>query len=165
MKKVTLKLITAGLFISSLGFMVGCGGNESTDNSGAAPESMVKKEAPADDGQGVGRFKNVELGPFDAKLAATGKEVFEAKCYACHRVTDQKIVGPGLKGITQHRKPAWILNQITNPLEMTQKDPTAKKLLEEHLVQMTFQDVNDDQARAILEYFRQIDGAGESTQK
>jgi cytochrome c1 len=46
---------------------------------------------------------------------------------------------------------------MTNPVEMTQKDPTAKELLAEHLTQMTFQDVSDDQAKQILEYLREND--------
>ena len=49
------------------------------------------------------------------------------------------------------------MNMITNPAEMTQRDKTAHELLEVHLVQMTFQDVSDDQAKAILEYFRSND--------
>lgn len=160
MKKHKLKLLIGSVFVAIIALMTGCSGNENTGDSGAAPESMVK-----DDGQGVGRFKNVQLGAFDAALATSGKTVFEAKCVACHRVTDQKIVGPGLKGVTQRRSPAWILNQITNPLEMTQKDPTAMKLLELHLVQMTFQNVTDEESRALLEYFREVDGEGASAQK
>jgi hypothetical protein len=42
---------------------------------------------------------------------------------------------------------------------MTQKDPTAKKLLAEHLTQMTNQNVEEKDARALLEYLRQNDGA------
>jgi cytochrome c2 len=88
--------------------------------------------------------------------------IFESKCAACHKTTDQKVVGPGLKGVTTRRQPAWILNMMTNPIEMTQKDPTAKELLAEHLTQMTFQDVSDEQAKQILEYLRQND-ADETT--
>ncbi|MNZ88187.1 Cytochrome c2 iso-2 [compost metagenome] len=92
-------------------------------------------------------------------MATKGKSVFEAKCSACHKTDDQKIVGPGLKGVTERRTPEWIMNMITNPEEMTKKDPVAKALLEEHLTQMTFQNVTDDEARDILEYLRQNDGA------
>ena len=131
-----------------------CGGASDTNK---ATEVKAPAAAPEDDGQGVGRFKNVSLADIDPKLADQGKALFDAKCSACHKPTDQKVVGPGLKGVTKAQKPAWILNMITNPLEMTQKDPTAKGLFEKHLVQMTFQDVNDDQARLILEYLRQND--------
>jgi len=120
---------------------------------------MVQDE-PKDDGQGIGKFKDITFAALDEKLAEQGKAVFEAKCTACHKTTDQKVVGPGLKGVTTRRQAAWILNMVTNPVEMTQKDPTAKGLLAEHLTQMTFQDVSDDQAKQILEYLRQNDAAG-----
>ncbi len=143
-----------------------CGGSkEQEDQTSEAPKSMIE-EPKADDGQGVGKFKNVTLSAIDQKLAENGKSVFEAKCSACHNSTDVKKVGPGLAGVTQRRQPAWILNMITNPQEMTQKDPTAKKLLEEHLTQMTFQDVSDEQAKEVLEYFRQNDaGATQQAKK
>lgn len=137
--------------------MYSCGNNEKkNEESSEAPQSMVTEE-PKDDGQGIGKFKNITLAALDEKLAEQGKTVFEAKCSACHNNTDVKKVGPGLKGVTERRQPAWILNMITNPAEMTQKDPTAKDLLATHLTQMTFQDVSDDQAKQILEYFREND--------
>jgi cytochrome c551/c552 len=90
-------------------------------------------------------------------MAEKGQAVFAAKCVACHKTTDQKIVGPGLKGVTERRTPEWIMNQITNPLEMEQKDPVGKALLEKHLTQMTFQNVTDDESRQILEFLRKND--------
>jgi mono/diheme cytochrome c family protein len=145
---------------TALIFMTSCGNNEKKiDESTETPQSMIQ-DAPKDDGQGIGKFKNITLAALDAKLAETGKTVFEAKCSACHNPTDVKKVGPGLKGVTERRQPAWILNMITNPVEMTQKDPTAKDLLTTHLTQMTFQDVSDDQAKQILEYLRQNDASG-----
>ena len=153
MRKIILSLAT----ISALLLMYSCGNNEkANEESSEAPQSMVTEE-PKDDGQGIGKFKNITLAALDEKLAEQGKVVFEAKCVACHRTTNQKIVGPGLLGVTEKRQPAWIMNMITNPVEMTQKDPAAKDLLAEHLTQMTFQDVSDDQAKQILEYLREND--------
>lgn len=164
MKNSIFKLITGSILATGLALMAGCSGNETTNTSGTAPESMMNKPA-ADNGEGIGKFSGITLAAFDAAIAASGKTVFETKCSACHKITDQKIVGPGLKGVTQRRKPSWILNMITNPEEMTKKDPQAMKLLEEHLTQMTFQNVTDDEAKAILEYMREIDGEGASVQK
>jgi mono/diheme cytochrome c family protein len=150
--------------IAAIVFMNSCGNGDKkneTESTDAAPQSMIQ-DAPKDDGQGIGKFKDVTLAALDSKVAVEGKTVFESKCSACHKTTDQKVVGPGLKGVTSRRQPAWILNMMTNPVEMTQKDPTAKELLAEHLTQMTFQDVSDEQAKQILEYLRQND-AGEST--
>jgi hypothetical protein len=40
---------------------------------------------------------------------------------------------------------------------MTQKDKTSKELFAQYLIQMTFQDVTQDDARALLEYMRAVD--------
>jgi uncharacterized surface protein with fasciclin (FAS1) repeats len=45
---------------------------------------------------------------------------------------------------------------------MLEQDDTAKELLGEYLTQMTFQNVSQDDARAILEYFREYDEKGPS---
>jgi mono/diheme cytochrome c family protein len=129
----------------------GCGGkNEDT-------HTAAKAETSASD-IGVGPVTKVELSALDPQLAKKGKAVFEQKCTACHKL-DERYVGPALKGVTQRRKPEWIMNMILNPSEMLEKDPTAKELLGTYLTPMTFQDVSKEQARAILEYFRQVDGA------
>ena len=154
--KITRKAVFATTIAGMIFLINGCNSDSKPADSSAAPQSMVQ-DTPKDDGQGVGKFKNITLAALDEKLSAQGKVVFEAKCSACHNPTDIKKVGPGLKGVTQRRSPAWIMNMITNPAEMTQKDPTAKDLLAKHLTQMTFQDVSDDQAKQILEYFRAND--------
>jgi mono/diheme cytochrome c family protein len=137
-----------------------CGDKQTAASDNAAPAQSMIPDQPKDDGQGIGRFKNVTVSAIDEKLATAGQIVFEAKCSACHNPTATKKVGPGLLGVTTRRQPAWILNQITNPAEMTQKDPTSKALLAQYLTQMTFQDVTDDQARSILEFFRHNDASG-----
>lgn len=109
-------------------------------------------------GKGIGPVSDVELGPLAPALAAKGKSVFDQKCAACHKF-DERFVAPPLKGVTQRRQPEWILSMILNPVEMTQKDPAAKELLGTYLTQMTFQDVSGEDARAILEYFHQVDGS------
>jgi mono/diheme cytochrome c family protein len=144
--------------------LAGCGNKAPKAEDTAAPQSMIQ-DAPKDDGQGVGKYKNVTLGAIDSKAADLGKALFEAKCVACHKTTDQKLIGPGLKGVTERRQAAWILNMITNPAEMTKSDPTAKELLATIKTQMTFQDVNDEQARQILEFLRTNDGGGAAEAK
>lgn len=126
---------------------------ESQEQSGLAHQ---QEQAPVeDDGKGIGPVSSIELSAdIDDALAAEGKTIFEGKCSACHQLTDQKIVGPGLLGVTEKRKPEWIMNMVINPEEMTKKDPTAKKLLAEHLTQMTNQNINEKDARAILEFLR-----------
>lgn len=131
--------------------LIGCGRSNET------PQPAGQANAAVSD-IGVGPITRVELGPLDAALAAKGKVAFEQKCSACHKI-DERYVGPALKGVTQRRKPEWIMNMILNPSEMLDKDPVAKELLATYLTRMTFQNVSKDEARAILEYFRQVDGA------
>lgn len=109
--------------------------------------------------KGVGPISELKLEPLDVKLATHGKEIFLNKCSACHK-EEERYVGPALKGVTTRRNPIWIMNMILNPLEMTQKDPEAQKLLEEYLTQMAFQNVTSEEARSLLEYFRYYDEKG-----
>jgi len=107
-------------------------------------------------GTGIGPVSKVEIGPIDEALAGSGKKVFEMKCVACHKF-EEKVVGPPLKDVTKRRAPEWIMNMILNPAEMTQKDPVAQELFATYLVQMTFQNITEKEAREVLEYFRQKD--------
>jgi mono/diheme cytochrome c family protein len=127
----------------------------------SSTEDAAATETPAaDDGKGIGPVTTVEVGAaIEEALATTGQTLFEGKCSACHQLSDQKVVGPGLAGVTERRKPEWVMNMIINPEEMTKKDPEAKKLLAEHLTQMTNQNVNEQDARAILEFLRKNDKA------
>lgn len=112
-----------------------------------------------DPSKGIGPVKEVKLdATVNEEMSNKGKAIFEQKCVSCHK-WNEKLVGPALSGVTKRRKPEWIMNMILNPVEMTQKDPTAQKLLEEHLTQMTFQNVTQEEARMILEHFRKKDGA------
>ena len=106
---------------------------------------------------GVGPVKKVELtAAIDNALVEQGKTVFEAKCVSCHKF-DEKLVGPPLKGVSKKRKPEWIMNMILNPEKMTKENIEAQKLMAQYLTQMTFQNVTEPEARAVLEYFRSVD--------
>lgn len=159
----TLKNLIPALAITGITFLYACGGSgQQSATQGDSTSSANTTTADIDpaaksESKGVGRFTAVSLGAIDPAMAAKGQAVFTAKCSACHKVTDQKVVGPGLLGVTKRRTPEWIMNQITNPVEMEQKDPVGQALLAKHLTQMTFQNVTDDETRQILEYLRQND--------
>lgn len=163
--KISTSFIRATL-IGSIAFLAACGpsnGGQATEESASSSASNNSASdadldpAVKSDSKGVGKFTSVEIGALNDGMAEKGKAVFSAKCSACHQVTDQKVVGPGLKGVTKRRTPEWIMNQITNPVEMEQKDPVGKALLAKYLTQMTFQNVSDDETRQILEYLRKND--------
>lgn len=154
-------MLIGGIFLVSA---CGSSGQESSSDESAATESAASAPVTASvdpeaksDSKGVGRFTSVEIGALDKAMAEKGEAIFTAKCSACHKTTSDKLVGPGLKDVTKRREPEWIMNMITNPQEMTAQDPVAKALLEKHLVQMTFQNVSDEETRQILEYLRSND--------
>jgi cytochrome c551/c552 len=96
--------------------------------------------------------------PLNAEWASAGKSIYDLKCQSCHKLTEDRVVGPGWKGVTQKREPHWIMNMITNVDVMLKKDPEAQKLLEQCLVRMPNQNVSKEDARKILEFMRQNDG-------
>ncbi|MEC7771687.1 MAG: cytochrome c [Bacteroidota bacterium] len=107
--------------------------------------------------KGVGPIKSIELAPeIDQTIAANGKEVYDQMCLACHRV-GKKFIGPAPNGVLERRTPEWVMNMILNPQEMVQKDPLANDLLKEfNGSPMSNQGLTEEQARAILEYFRTL---------
>lgn len=59
--------------------------------------------------------------------AGSGKALFNAKgCQACHALTDAKLVGPGLKGVSARRDPAWLASWMKDPPAMIATDPKLK---------------------------------------
>lgn len=119
---------------------------------------MIKEENTSDPmkNKGIGPVNEIKLGPIDDNMVAEGKVLFESLCTACHKV-EKRFIGPSPKGITDRRSPEWIMNMIMNPEEMLQKDPIAKQLLiEANGAPMANQNVSEENARMILEYFRTL---------
>jgi cytochrome c551/c552 len=158
------KLLVFNLVVVFIAFIASCGGNpsetanhETSENNGSTSE---KSENPSyDPNRGEGKFTNVEVGALDAAKAELGNQIFQVKCSSCHKLTEEKLVGPGWKGVTARHKPEWIMNFITNTDEMINKDPKAQAQLEICLVRMPNQNLSDDDARNLLEFMRKNDGA------
>ena len=140
--------------------MMSCGDDKAKKETTDAPvKEEVKaevKEAAAIDpkiDKGVGPITSVTLGEIDEAMVAKGKELFKTKCTACHKIK-KRFVGPGLKGITEKQTPEWIMNMILNPEVMVVENATAKALLAEYNAPMANQNLTEEEARAVLEYFR-----------
>lgn len=152
------------LLVLSLALAIACGKKEASAEDNYQPgggEATTEAADPAsyDPKRGEGKYDNVELGAsLDQALATKGEEAAGVKCTSCHKMTDEKLVGPGWKGVTERRKPEWIMNFITNPDPMIDKDPEVQAQLEICLVRMPNQSLTDDDARGILEYMRKNDG-------
>ncbi len=96
--------------------------------------------------------------PLEKAMVDTGKAIYGMKCQSCHRLTEEKLVGPGWKGVTQKRQPVWIMNMITNVEMMLETDAEAQKLLELCMVRMPNQNITKEDARKLLEFMRSNDG-------
>jgi len=149
----TLTVLPLALF-SILLFSCGSGGNEGNNQSTAEPE--VPQSIA--EGRGIGEVTEVNLeDELDPDMVKMGKSIYDMKCSACHRLGDQRVVGPGFQGVTNRRRPEWIMNMITNVDMMLEQDPTAQALLEECLTRMPNQNVSIGDARNLLEFFRHND--------
>lgn len=137
------------------------GGNTHSDSPATANASAnVSSENPSyDPNRGEGKFTKVDIPEhLDAGMAQTGEKVYAVKCSSCHKTTEEKLVGPGWKGVTSRHTASWIMNFITNTDEMLNKDPKAQAQLEICLVRMPNQNLSDTDARALYEFMRKNDG-------
>lgn len=154
MRKLFLTTITVSFL-----FLIGCGNDKSSKNSEEKQETKKEEITEAYDpmkDKGVGPITNLTLpDEIDQALVEKGMEVYKTKCSACHK-PDKRFVGPAPKGILSRRSPEWIMNMILNPEEMVQKNPAAKALLAEYLSPMANQNLTEEEARAVLEYFRTL---------
>ena len=134
--------------------MFNCGNSQQKND-----ESKKTTTTATEPDHGIGSYKNVELThPLNADMADKGKNIYEVKCLACHKLTGEKVVGPGWKGVTDRRTPEYILNFVTNTDEMLDKDPNSKELLSVCMVRMPNQHLTDLEARSVLEFMRKNDG-------
>ena len=150
------------LIITAFGiFAYACGGDDkpATDTPDGGSQTASTTDPEYDAKRGVGKFKDVKVNPqLDAAVADKGQKVYDVKCASCHKLTEEKLVGPGWSGVTTRRTPEWILNFVTNTEEMLAKDPAAQAQLEICLVRMPNQNLTDDEALSVFEFMRKNDG-------
>lgn len=151
-------LLTTALFIIACLFYTACSeGNDKTKEKSRDGQELAKDQAET---------RGTEIKPGDVTLTtplnqewiAAGKNIYDLKCQSCHKLTDERVVGPGWAGVTKRREPHWIMNMITNVDMMLETDPEAQKLLEQCLVRMPNQNLTKDESRKILEFMRYNDG-------
>jgi mono/diheme cytochrome c family protein len=168
-KTFVMKKLLVLSIIATLMYACNSGSSDSSsksDSTAMAPDANGEKiptpggDAPAyDPNRGEGKFTHVDVGDkLDVSLAANGEKIYGVKCSGCHKLTEEKLVGPGWKGVSERHKPEWIMNFITNTDEMLNKDPKAQAQLEICLVRMPNQSLSDDDARQLLEFMRKNDG-------
>jgi len=156
------------IFFSLALFFAACGGSGEKENAttNEAPSADTATTAATQSGnpsydpnRGEGKFHDVKLGDkLDGAMAGKGEKIYDLKCSSCHKLTGERLVGPGWHGVTSRHKPEWIMNFVTNTDDMIDKDPKAQAMLEICMVRMPNQNLSDDDAREILEFMRKNDG-------
>src|SRR6266487_4387153 len=129
---IVLSLIAIIMYACNSG-----GSDKSKKTTTIAPDPNGEKiptpggDAPAyDPNRGTGKFTHVDVSDkLDALLSTGGEKIYVVKCAGCHKLTEEKLVGPGWKGVSERHKPEWIMNFITNTDEMLNKDPKAQAML------------------------------------
>jgi len=148
--KKTLFFLTVMLLFAACGSESGSGSSNASDKDSGNPSY--------DPNRGLGRHESVDLGEgIDASLASAGESIVKVKCTSCHKLGSDRLVGPGLKGVTERRTPVWLMNFITDPDPMIDEDPVLQEQLELCLVRMPNQNIADDEARSIIEFLRSND--------
>lgn len=144
------------LIVVSLAGLAACGGGEKAPPpaSGGTPAAAGSDLTPFQLENGIGPITEaITLGPVDQEEAAEGKQIFETKCSACHKL-GERYVGPPLGGILDKITPTFAMNMILNPQEMYTRHPVVKKLLGEYMTQMPNQGLTQEEAREVVEYLR-----------
>lgn len=164
MKKLIVLCICAGLFAACGSSKSGDKSSETTStsqNEGTSETNAANQAdsiAKYDPNRGQGTFKDVEVSALNSTLAKEGESIYNNRCQACHKLSNERLVGPGWEGITKRHEAAWILNFLTNTDAMLDQDPELQKQIEICMVRMPDQNLTDDQAKAVYEFMRKNDG-------
>jgi len=166
-----MKLILKILSLFAVLLLISCGGEEKkkvpakvkigsqkTEKKAATKKSTTKPSETIDlTNKGVGPITSLTLpSEIDQAMVTKGADVYKKMCTACHRA-DKKFIGPAPKGIMKRRTPEWIMNMILDPEGMVKNDQLAKDLLIEfNSAPMANQNLTEEEARAVLEYFRTL---------
>ncbi len=145
-------VISASMFLASCGG----GGNATVTPAPAAPVATATAAAVAAYPAGFITSADITLGPIDQAKVDAGRKIFDEKCHVCHGLSDQKVIGPGWKGVTELRKPEWIMNMILHTEWMLENDTAAQNLVELTKARMTDQQLTKEQARDMLELMRTL---------
>jgi mono/diheme cytochrome c family protein len=149
MRITTIIVATLSLFL-----FIACGNDNETQqnrNQGETHNGLTEFELE----HGIGPVtERVEINDqIDPAMVDQGRSVYQMKCEACHNM-EGRMVGPQLGDVLDKRSPEFVMNFILNPSGMTREHPVGQELLQEYMTPMPFQNVTQDEARAIVEFLR-----------
>lgn len=150
--KFSLMLFTILLFLITF-TSCGDGGENSESNQDVSGTTLSDWEME----NGFGPIKKkLHLMEIDKAMAEEGLNIFDSKCGSCHKL-DERYVGPAQRDVLQRLTPEFFMNMVLNPEENVEKHPHTKEMLGKYMQKMTNQNINLQDARKLLEYFRVLD--------
>jgi cytochrome c len=135
--------------------VVGCGGEDRPEGEPRGQPSGPTLSAFELE-HGIGPVTSVvELGPLDGQ-GGPGRRSSSSSTARPATCSTSASSGPPLGNVLAHRSPAFVMNIILNPEQMVREHPEGQKLLAEYPLVMPFQNISEDEARAIVEYLRTV---------
>ncbi len=132
----------------------GCSNNDQQNNGEqklSNTEAVATKEPVKH-----GKIQHVDIKPeIDKEMAKQGLRIFDVTCTSCHKY-DERYVGPPLGDVTKKRTPEYVMNMILDTENMIEKDDTVKCLLQTYLMKMPNMQVDEKDARSVLEHLREV---------
>lgn len=85
---------------------------------------------------------------------SNGETLFRSHCEACHSLSGDEGIGPGLSGVTERRDPAWLKKWIKQPDRMiAEQDPAAIELYQRYKnLPMPNLRLSDADVEAVIKY-------------
>jgi mono/diheme cytochrome c family protein len=150
-----MKLFITLSFISLL-LIAGCGSPDNDKPSSSAEQAPGSEFTAFELEHGIGPItEEITISTSDLEKIEKGRQIFDSKCNACHLMTE-RFVGPALGDVTERRSDAFIMNMILNPSDMARRHPEGLKMLAEYMTPMPFQNVTEEDARAITAYLKHV---------
>ncbi|WP_069131514.1 c-type cytochrome [Rhodohalobacter halophilus] len=150
-----MKSLLTLLFSITLIFTACSGGNsgQQADSSGEPEQEQGLSDFEMEHGIGPITERIDISDDIDEDLRVRGQEIFEMKCEMCHNM-EGRMVGPALGDVAERRSPEYLMNMVLNPGGMARNHPEGQKLVQEYMTVMPFQNVTEEDARALVEYLR-----------
>lgn len=131
---------------------------EDTTASAATPAastqtaSVPNAVAPAKE-KNAPPAQNTSVAKVDIK---EGQKLYNTTCMACHQISDQDLVGPGLKNVDKRRSQEWLIKFIRNSQALIKSgDKQAVEVFKKYnQVPMPAHDYSDDQIASIIAYIK-----------
>lgn len=148
-------LILTLTIVASLLLLQACGSGE-TESTTETIETEEQGLTEFELEHGIGPVtERVDISDeIDDELVTKGRNIYEMKCEMCHNM-EGRMVGPALGDVMERRSAEFVMNFILNPGEMTREHPVGQELLQEYMTTMPFQNIKEDEARAIVEFLRE----------